>query len=354
MTQTKKSSPWLGQAVALGVGLTVALFLLPTLFHLSPLVAVEGAEALPPAEIFTPPTPALSVETMVEPPSVAEPLVPTDGQTTVLLQRSDGSVDTLSLGDYLFGVVAAEMPASFQPEALKAQAVAARTYTITKQATSRHENGALCDDSTCCQAYVDCETLKAQWGESYDFYRDKIQSAVADTDGLEVLYEGEPIEALFFAAAAGRTVDAVDVWGSNVSYLVGVNSPEGEGQVPDYHSQVRLTKSEVQSLILATYPGANLSGAHTGWLTAPTYTTSASVQTLQVGGLTLSGGEVRKLFSLRSATFSCHWEGNTLIFDVTGHGHGVGMSQYGANAMAEEGKTFQEILAWYYTGTTVE
>lgn len=329
-----------GQIAAAGVALALAVFALPALIPLSPL---EGETA-----ILTPLTAAPLQEDTSE-----EGLTGEDSQETVSLLRGDGTVETLSMADYLFGVVAAEMPASFQLEALKAQAVAARTYTVSRQAGSSHLDGALCDDSSCCQAYVDQADLEAQWGENTAFYTDKIRTAVEETDGLLVLYQGEPIEALFFAAAAGRTVDAADVWGNEVAYLVGVNSPEGS-EVPDYYSQVTLTRSEVQSTILSAYPSADLSGDCTDWLKNTTYTASGSVNTLEVGGISLSGAGVRSLFGLRSATFSFHWEGESLIFQVTGYGHGVGMSQYGANALAEEGKDFREILAWYYTGTTVE
>ncbi len=341
---TQQNSIWMGQSAAAGALLTLLLFALPLLLPLTPL---EGDDT----PILTP----LSATELMEEETDSSYHSSTDANTAVLLQRSDGSVETLTMEDYLFGVVAAEMPASFQLEALKAQTVAARTYTISRQASGTvHENGALCDDSTCCQAYVDSSDLEVQWGESYDFYTDKIQTAVAETDSLLVLYEGAPIQALFFAAAAGRTVDAVDVWGNEVAYLVGVNSPESSDEVPDYYSQVTLSKSEVEATIFAAYPGANLSGDYTSWLSSPTYTASGSVSTLQVGGLTLSGSQVRTLFSLRSATFSYHWEGSDLVFSVTGYGHGVGMSQYGANALASDGWDFREILEWYYTGTTVE
>ncbi len=339
--RTRAPLPMLtGQIAAAGVALTVAVFALPTLLPLSPLEGAAGETAL-----LTPLTPAIIQE---EPLEGGE-----DSHEMVSLLREDGTVESLSMADYLFGVVAAEMPASFQMEALKAQAVAARTYTVSRQGGSSHPDGALCDDSSCCQAYVDQEDLAERWGENTAFYTDKIHTAVEETDGLLVLYQGEPIEALFFAAAAGRTVDAADVWGNEVAYLVGVNSPEGS-EVPDYYSQVTLTRSEVQSTILSAYPSADLSGDCTGWLKNTTYTASGSVNTLEVGGISLSGSGVRSLFGLRSATFSFHWEGESLIFQVTGYGHGVGMSQYGANALAEEGKDFREILAWYYTGTTVE
>lgn len=163
--------------------------------------------------------------------------------------------------EYLWGVVAAEMPASFEEEALKAQACAARTYTVTLQEASspRHPDAQICDDSGCCQAYLDRAEAEARWGANAELYSGKIQRAVEETDGLGVLYNGAPIQAVFFSSAAGRTVGAVEAWGNSVDYLVGVESPEGE-EVPNYHSQVVLTAEEVRTAALAQYPGADLSG----------------------------------------------------------------------------------------------
>ena len=163
---------------------------------------------------------------------------------------------------------------------------------------------------------------------------------------------GQPIQAVFFSSAAGRTVGAVEAWGNSVDYLVGVESPEGE-EVPNYHSQVVLTAEEVRTAALAQYPGADLSGDPSGWFSQTVENSAGGVASVDLGGVTLTGSEVRTLFGLRSASFSVSWDGEAFTFDVTGYGHGVGMSQYGANAMAREGSDFEEILTWYYTGTEV-
>ena len=258
------------------------------------------------------------------------------------------------MADYLWGVVAAEMPASFELEALKAQACAARTYTVVRQnsGSDKHPGADICEDSTCCQAYIQRDAAEARWGLNAGEYSDKIQRAVEGTDGLGILYQGEPIQALFFSSAAGRTVDAVEVWGNSVDYLKSVDSPEGE-EVPNYHSQVVLTAEEVRTAALAQYPGADLSGDPSGWFSQPVENSAGGVASVDLGGVTLTGSEVRTLFGLRSASFSVSWDGEAFTFDVTGYGHGVGMSQYGANAMAREGSDFEEILTWYYTGTEV-
>lgn len=268
------------------------------------------------------------------------------GETVRLL--TDGEVVTLSLSDYLWGVVAAEMPASFEPAALQAQAVAARTYICYKMLhpTGAHPDADMCDDITCCNAYLTPEEAAAGWGASAAGYAQKIADAVSSTDGLVVLYEGEPIDAVFHSSSAGETKDAVAVWGSAVPYLVGVESPEGE-EVPNYVTTVTMTPEEFRTAFSAAYPEADLSGAPGEWCSQVSDTTTV------VGGVEVANTVLRSLFSLRSASFTIAADDTAITFTVTGYGHGVGMSQYGANALAREGKTFEEILTWYYTGTTV-
>ena len=281
----------------------------------------------------------------------AQTLASRDKGRVVRLLETDGTVTELTMADYLWGVVAAEMPAAFEEEALKAQACAARTYTVICQGASKHPEADICADSTCCQAYIAREAAEARWGLNAGEYGEKIQQAVEGTDGLGILYQGKPIQALFFSSAAGQTVDAVEVWGNHVDYLQSVASPEGE-EVPNYHSQVTLSAQQVKEAVLAAYPGADLSGDPGMWFGQPVCQ-GETVSSIPLGGLTLTGGQVRTLFSLRSAAFSVAWDGAQFTFSVTGYGHGVGMSQYGANAMAREGKEFRDILTWYYTGTQV-
>ena len=278
-----------------------------------------------------------------------------DSAQQVRVKLADGTVATMAMDDYLWCVVAAEMPAAFEPEALKAQAVAARTYTYAKmeRTTGTHPEADVCTDITCCQAYRTREDAAASWGTNAQMYTDKIAAAVADTDGVAVLYEGSPIQAVFFSSADGRTVDAVEVWGNSVPYLTGVDSPEGE-EVPNYHSTVTLTAEEFKSKLLAKYPGADLSGDPSGWFSHTVSNSAGGVSSVDVGGVTVSGQELRTLFSLRSTSFIVSAGAEGVTFSVTGYGHGVGMSQYGANALAQEGKSYEEILKWYYTGVEVE
>lgn len=275
-----------------------------------------------------------------------------DAQQQVRVLTEDGTVMQTTVSDYLRGVVAAEMPASFELEALKAQAVAARTYWASQRETSKHPQADICTDSGCCQAHISDEEATLNWGDRAEEYRTRIAQAVAQTDGLCVTYEGRPIQALFFSCAPGSTVDARAVWGTAIPYLVSVASPEGE-EVPNYHSQLTLTTKEFRSLVMEQYPSADLTGPVTGWLSDFAWEPSGTVSKVTVGGLPLTGGQVRTLLGLRSACFSVTVSGDEMTFHVTGYGHGVGMSQYGANAMAAQGKTFDQILTWYYTGAQV-
>ena len=275
-----------------------------------------------------------------------------DKGRVVRLLEEDGSVTELTMDEYLWRVVAAEMPATFEPEALKAQVCAARTYTIRQQSGSKHENADICTDSHCCQAYVSRSDAELRWGLNAETYSEKIARAVADTDGLGILYDGAPIQALFFSSANGKTSDAVEVWGNSVDYLKSVASPEGD-EVPNYRTQVTLSADDVRRTVFASYPGVDLSSDPSAWFSQLRQGEGGAVASVLLGGITLTGQQVRTLFGLRSPAFTVQYNGGNFVFNVTGYGHGVGMSQYGANKMAQEGETFRAILSWYYTGTDV-
>lgn len=345
MAREDKRNGGIRQVVGAALILTVVLFFLPALIvRGEPAYQREDVADLPGGESVLP----------VDPGAAAVPTGARDKGRAVRLQTKEGGVVELAMADYLWGVVAAEMPASFEEEALKAQACAARTYTAIRQDrnSDKHPGADICGDSTCCQAYIDRSAAEARWGLNAGEYSKKIQRAVLETDGLGILYEGKPIQALFFSSAAGKTVDAVEVWGNSVAYLKSVDSPEGD-EVPNYRTQAALGAEEVKSLTLDAYPGADLSGDPSGWFGEPSRNDGGGVISMTLGGVTLTGGQVRSLFSLRSAAFTVTWDGAQFLFDVTGYGHGVGMSQYGANAMAKNGSSFREILTWYYTGVEV-
>lgn len=278
-----------------------------------------------------------------------------DGAQTVRVLVGEDKVEEMTMEEYLWRVVAAEMPASFELQALRAQAVCARTYSLWKMGANSHQDqGAdICADFGCCQAYIDPQKAAANWGEKAQSNTDSIAQAVADTDGQVMTYDGKPIQAVFFSSSTDATEDAQAVWGNSLPYLVSVSSPEGE-EVPNYYSTVTLTREEVEKKIKEAYPDADLSGDPAGWLSGMSLTASGRVGSMKVGGVELTGGAVRTLFGLRSACFQVTYQDGTFTFSVTGYGHGVGMSQYGANAMAKQGSSWQDILTHYYTGVEIQ
>mgnify|MGYP001039304551 FL=1 len=330
-----------------GLALSAALLLLPLTALGEP---PAGADAPPSAGLLTLPAAPTPV------PASAPPPGEWDASQTLNLLGRDGQVSQTTMGDYLWGVVAAEMPASFEPEALRAQAVCARTYSLWKlRAKSHEEDGAdICADSTCCQAYLSKEDAAQRWGEgTASAYTAKIAAAVADTDGQVLTYEGGPIQAVFFSSASGATEDAAAVWGKALPYLVSVDSPEGE-EVPNYRSTVTLTAEQVKKMAAEAGLDCDLSGEPSGWFQNHTRTASGRVASVDLGGIALSGGAARSLFALRSACFDVKEQEGVFTFSVTGYGHGVGMSQYGANAMAREGAGWRDILTHYYTGAQLQ
>lgn len=331
------------QVVAAALCLLLLLFLLPVFL-------VRGE---PLAEPQPSPQGTLPIEHIVVTPSPAP--ARRDADTTVKVAMPDGNTAQLKLDEYLWGVVAAEMPASFEPEALKAQAVAARTYTEAKMghAVESHPDADVCTDITCCQAYISRKDAEQNWGDRAEEYGAKISAAVSETDALIACYNGSPIQAVFFSSAAGKTVDAVEVWGSAVPYLSGVESPEGE-EVPNYHTTSIVSLDVFRAAVLANYPDAVLEGDPSAWFSNLVPDSAGGVERMDVGGVSIAGTALRTMFGLRSTHFTVTPGEDSVTFSVTGYGHGVGMSQYGANAMAKEGKDFSEILKWYYTGVTLE
>ena len=257
---------------------------------------------------------------------------------------SDGEIIRMELNGYLTGVVLAEMPASFETEALKAQAVVARTYAIRAWERGRkHEDAAVCMNPACCQGYTSEEQYMARGGTAENV--EKIRNAVNAT-GTDVLtYDGELIEATYFSCSGGSTEDAVAVWGTDVPYLQAVESPGEEGAV--YYSDTVTYKAENFAVAL----GMKLTGDPANWLGAVEYTDGGGVASMVIGGVTFKGTTLRSALGLRSTAFTIETSGNIITITTRGYGHRVGMSQYGADAMAVSGSTCAEILTYYYQGT---
>ena len=275
-----------------------------------------------------------------------------EGEVRVLV---GGNVQTMDMADYLTGVLRAEMPASFELEALKAQAVAARSYTLYRLRQGKieaHPDADACDDITCCKAYMAKETAAENWGAAAAEYEEKLARAVEETEGEVVTYGGEVVLAVFFSSAPGRTQGAEEVWLSALPYLKSVPSRETEALVPNYYSTAVFTKEAYCDAVRAAYPDAKATDGKC--ITRIERNDAGFVSCVDTLGLTLRGNELRTALSLRSPYFEVDESDDTLTFHVTGYGHGVGMSQYGANAMAKEGAGYREILEHYYTGAQVE
>lgn len=256
----------------------------------------------------------------------------------------DGTTTQMPLDLYVTCAVLGEMPADFEDEALKAQAVVARTYALRRYTVAqKHDGGAVCTDYACCQAFC----TEAEYLENGHDQQslDKISHAVADTTGLVLSYEGELIEATYFSCSGGRTEDAKAVWGEEVPYLQSVISPGEEG-ASHYIDTVTFTVEQLEQQL-----GVALTG---NWLGNVTYTEGGGVDTIEIGQKTFRGTQVRSLLNLRSTAFVMTAVGQTVTVTTKGFGHRVGMSQYGADAMALQGSTFDQILCYYYPGTTLE
>ncbi len=272
--------------------------------------------------------------------------IPETVDLSVRIQNPQGNTEEWNLDTYLVGVVLAEMPASFELEALKAQAVAARTYSRKAWETGgKHGDGSICTDSTCCQAYISEADYQNQGGIAEDL--EKVRQAVLLTSGEVLMYDGELIEATYFSCSGGSTEDAAAVWGAEFPYLQAVESPGEEGAA-HYQDTVTFTPEQFQRAL-----GVSLSGYPASWFTAATYTEGGGVATMKIGEKTYSGTELRSLLKLRSTRFTVS-TGANIIITTQGYGHRVGMSQYGADAMAVTGSSYAEILAHYYPGTTLK
>lgn len=276
------------------------------------------------------------------------------GEWFVKLKRSNnGKVETLPLDQYVAGVVAAEMPAEFPLEALKAQAIAARTYAVY------HGKGStILSDQVKDQVYLDEEGLRARWGAQYEQNWQKVQGAVTATESQILTYEGKPILALYFSTSNGFTENVEEYWQQALPYLRSVSSPWDQAS-PHAVTTKRMKKSDVEQELgvkLASAVTVQGSNGQQGKQMATVghvlnWTTGKRVKTYAIEDKSWSGREIRERLQLKSAHFQLELEGDEVKVITYGYGHGVGMSQWGAAGMAEEGYTAEAILLHYYQGT---
>lgn len=316
-------------------------FALPVLLFAAPLGRAAEAEAPAPAE-----------ETPGETPPERAPVL--DSALLLTVHTDDGDVE-MTMADYLPLALAGEMPASFDAEALKAQAVALRSYALYYREHRKvtHPDADVCTSPGCCAAFADTNSLRSAWGSNYEAYMAKLGAAVADTDGQYLVYESSPILAVFHSSSYLRTEDGGSV-GVSAPYLVSVDTPETAAAVSNLNTTVEVSPKDFKETVLGAFPAAKLDDADpSAWVGAASLNAAGRVAEIRIGGTAVSGLALRQMFSLRSTDFTLAWDadGRNFVFRVSGYGHGVGMSQYGANLMAKGGADYTEILAHYYPET---
>ncbi len=349
------------RSIARSLAFLAAFALLPALpaamrtdFAACPPLSVQELCKLPEE---SPPPAASEPETPpAAPAEPAETPLPALPDTYPILVGDE--VQQLSPLAYICGVTAAEMPITFHPEALKAQAVAAHSYALRQMGLQlSHPDPALkgaviSTDPAHFQAYYSEEERKALWGNNFDEYEKKLTEAVSAVIGDILVYEEQPAAAAFHAISSGKTESAKDIWGREIPYLISADSPE-DVQNPRMCSEVTLTSQEVSLALSASIDDLSLPPDPKNWFSDAVRTAGGSIKTMQVGAHTLTGEQLRSILGLASANFEPSFDGKNFHFQVKGRGHGVGMSQCGADAMAQAGADWQEILTRYYPGTSL-
>lgn len=303
-----------------------------------------------PAILVIPFTKAKGNEQTMNPPAVQKltPPAKTNTDVQVAVYRSNQkTVETVPMEEYVAGVVASEMPANFEMEALKAQALTARTFVVKQMLSGSKKNNADVTDTVSDQVYKSKAEFKGAWGKEYDHKMKRIEEAVSKTAGQVLTYEGSPITASFFSTSNGYTENAADYWGSDLPYLKSVDSPWDQA-APEFTSEQTFTVDDFQKRlgvkVLADGNVGNITGRTEG----------NRVKEVAFQGKSLTGKEVREKLELRSSDFTWKQQGSNIIVKTKGYGHGVGMSQYGANGMAKEGKDYTNIVAHYYKGIEIK
>ncbi|GAE36836.1 stage II sporulation protein D [Halalkalibacter akibai] len=275
---------------------------------------------------------------------------PSEDIAVAVFRTSLDSVETVPLEEYVMGVVSSEMPVAFELEALKAQAVAARTFILKLMLspnTTKVPQGAIATDTVTHQVYRNMPELRELWGNDYEGRISKVMEAVLSTKGEILTYDGEPITASFFSTSNGYTENSEDYWKEEISYLRSVESP-WDGVSPRFNGKKEVSIEEFEKKLSVSLPSDGTVG------TIVERTKGGRVAKVNINGVELSGRDIRELLDLDSSDFSWQRIGGTVVFETRGLGHGIGMSQYGAEGMAKEGSTYEDILNHYYHGTTID
>ena len=309
-----------------------------------------------------------SIATIQEPQETKENLTKEESQPSIqpyeyakyavlrLYHPKTNQISEIPIDEYLYGVVSAEMPASYELEALKAQAIVARTYTLYQIINSqgKHTDADICDDSTCCQAWISKEDRFAKWDENLQESNwNKITQAVDSTQGQIITYNHAPIDAFFHSNSGGKTETAKNVWGgTNFPYLQSVET-SGEDTYSQYTSQLELTLQELTEKIKQKHPDFTINLQDEKPIEILETTESGRIRTIRFGNTNLAGTEARTLLGLKSTNFSFEINQDKVKFTVIGYGHGVGMSQTGADSLAKSGSGYEEIIKHFYTGVEI-
>ena len=277
-------------------------------------------------------------------------------ETFTLYDRGSGQLLTVDTQQLVRGMLAAEMPPNFHPEALKAQAVAGHTYASylrrLKQSAQEEGPDLECDVAN-WQSYTTQEAFYQRYGSLADAYWDQICQAADQVSAYLLTYEGQPILAAYCSMSNGWTEDAANVWSAGLPYLKPVES-FGDTLAPDYETRAQFTPEELSQALQTAWPQIQLAEDPAGWIEVAAQSDSGYVTQVRVGDLEVHGKELRTALGLRSSDFTVSYGDDGLFtFTVQGYGHGVGFSQYGADYMARQGATFDEILSHYYPGSTL-
>ena len=324
----------------------ILFFILPIIFTITP--KAETEEVVSNIENVTQEQPEQEVETTIY-----------DYQkykTIKLFHSGSGQIEELPIDEYLYGVVSSEMPANFEIEALKAQAIVARTYTIYQimNNSGKHPGADICDNSSCCQAWISKDERLSKWApEEAESNWNKIVDAVNSTSGKIITYQNKPINAFFHSNSGGKTESSLNIWGGiDYPYLKSVETAGEEGYT-QYSSEAKFTKEELLNKLKEKYEDCEIDYSQENCIQILEYTTSGRVKTIKFGNKEIAGTEARTILGLRSTNFSFTISGDEIIFSVIGYGHGVGMSQTGADALAKSGSNCEEIIKHFYTDVEI-
>ncbi len=342
-------------------GVTIALF--AVMMFLVPLLALTGEK--PDVQFLDSPNAyGASSQTQQQnqssqPQQQKEPVNPSDtisvsGENFRVLNEQTGKILEVSPKEYVRGALAAEMPPTFHPEAMKAQAVAAHTYALCRreQARANGEKSDFSADPENWKVYTTEKLFRERYEDLADTYWKAICQAADGVAGYILTYEGEPIVAAYHSMSSGKTEDASNVWTGGKPYLVPVDS-FGDTLAPDYRMTLTLSADELAGALRKTWTDLVLEGDASGWIGEAQRSESGYITEITVGNKTVSGADFRTALDLRSSDFTVSYDGGEFIFKVVGYGHGVGLSQYGADYMARQGASFDEILLHYYQGASI-